>query len=128
VVEGNGTLSSTQVTVPATATPVLNLAGLGVLQASCSPMGGTEIQFLNNSGTSITVSVWGVVGGGIPDATFATRAVANGGAVTQTVPAADPGMGITWMASFGQGSGLHLATINTSTAGCAVSAQATYTS
>lgn len=128
VVEGNGTLSSTQVTVPATATPVLNLAGLGVLQASCSPMGGTEVQFLNNSGTTITVSVWGVVGGGIPDATFATQAVANGGAVTQTVPAADPGMGITWMASFGQGSGLHLATINTSTAGCAVSAQATYTS
>ena len=42
-------------------------------------------------------------------------------------------MGITWMASFGQGASLHLATINTSTrliAGgtCAISAQVTYTS
>jgi trimeric autotransporter adhesin len=128
VVEGNGTLSSTQVTVPATLTPVLNLAGLGVLQASCAAAGDMQVEFLNTSGTAINVSVSGIVDAGIPDATFATQQVANGAALTQAVPATDPGMGITWMASFGQGSGLHLATINTSTAGCAVAAQAIYTS
>jgi trimeric autotransporter adhesin len=128
VVQGNGTLSSTQAAVPAALTPLLNFAGLGVLQASCAAAGDMQVQFLNNSGTTVNVRVWGVVDAGIPDATFASQALANGGVATQTVPAIDPGMGITWTASFGQGSGLHLATINTSTAGCEVSAQATYTS
>jgi hypothetical protein len=128
VVEGNGTLSSTQAEVPATPTPLLNFAGLGVLQASCSAAGDMQVQFLNTSGTSVNVRVWGVVDDGTPDVTFASQVLANGGAVTETVPAIDLGMGITWTASFGQGSGLHLATINTSTAGCEVSAQATYTS
>jgi hypothetical protein len=59
---------------------------------------------------------------------FATQALASGTALAQTVPEAEPGMGRTWTASFGAGSGLHLATITTSTAGCRLSAQATYTS
>jgi trimeric autotransporter adhesin len=128
VVQGNGTLSSTQAAVPAALTPLLNFAGLGVLQASCAAAGDMQVQFLNTSGTTVNVRVWGVVDAGIPDATFASQALANGGVATQTVPAIDPGMGITWTASFGAGSGLHLATINTSTAGCEASAQATYTS
>ena len=128
LVLGSGALSSTQLTVPGTMTPVLTFAGLGVLQASCAAAGNMQVEFLNTSGTNVNVSVWGVADTGIPDAVFATQSLANNTAATQAVPAADPGMGITWTVSFGQGSGLHLATINTSTAGCAVSAQAIYTS
>jgi len=128
VVEGNGTLSSTQAAVPAAPTPLLNFAGLGVLQASCAAAGDMQVQFLNTSGTSVNVRVWGVVDDGTPDVTFASQQVANGAALTQIILATDPGMGLTWTASFGAGSSLHLATINTSTAGCEVSAQATYTS
>jgi trimeric autotransporter adhesin len=129
VMEGNGTLSSSQVTVGATPAPVLTFAGLGVLQASCTTGGDMLVEFLNNSGQTVNAQVWGVVdsGAGV-DAVFATQAVANGGVLSQLVPEADPGMGLTWTASFGAGSGLHLATITTSTAGCQLSAQATYTS
>jgi trimeric autotransporter adhesin len=128
VVEGNGTLSSTQVTVPATLTPVLSFAGLGVLQASCTAGGDMVVEFLNNSGTTVNAQVWGVVDSGVLDPVFATQALTNGAALTQMVPEADPGMGLTWTASFGAGAGLHLATITTSTAACMLSAQATYTS
>jgi hypothetical protein len=128
VVEGNGTLSSTQVTVGATAAPVLSFAGLGVLQASCTAGGDMLVEFLNNSGQTVNAQVWGVVDSGIPDPVFATQALASGTALTQTVPEADPGTGLSWTASFGAGAGLHLATITTSTAGCQLSAQATYTS
>jgi hypothetical protein len=128
VVEGNGTLSSTQLTVGATAAPVLTFAGLGVLQASCTAGGDMMVEFLNNSGQVVNAQVWGVVDSGIPDPVFATQPLASGTALTQTVPEADPGMGLTWTASFGAGSGLHLASITTSTAGCQLSAQATYTS
>jgi trimeric autotransporter adhesin len=127
VVEGNGTLSSTQVTVGGTLAPVLTFAGLGVLQASCTAGGDMQVQFLNNSGTTVNARVWGVIDDGVADVTFASQALANGGVLTQVVPEAELGMGLTWTVSFGAGSSLRLASITTSTAGCVLSAQATYT-
>jgi trimeric autotransporter adhesin len=129
VVEGNGTLSSAQVTVGATPAPVLQFAGLGLLQASCAAAGNMVVEFVNNSGIPVNAGVWGVVDDGAPDPVFAAQVLANGAALPQTVVAGDPGMGLTWTASYGAGSTLHLATINLSTApGCVLSAQATYTS
>jgi trimeric autotransporter adhesin len=132
VVEGNGALSSVEVQIPtgASNSPLLSFPGLGVLQADCAA-GVATVEFVNNSGTSIDVRQWGVIG--TPDtATFDSNNPANGGVIAQS---SGPNgiMGITWMASFGFGTGLHLATINTSTKSilatiCAISAQATYTS
>ena len=128
VVEGNGTLSSTQVTVGGTLAPVLTFAGLGVLQASCTAGGDMQVQFLNNSGTTVNARAWGVIDDGTSDVIFASEALANAGVLTQMVPEAELGMGLTWTVSFGAGSSLRLASITTSTAGCVLSAQATYTS
>jgi trimeric autotransporter adhesin len=118
VVEGNGTLSSTQVTVGGTLAPVLTFAGLGVLQASCTAGGDMQVQFMNNSGTTVNARVWGVIDDGVADVTFASQALANGGVLTQVVPEAELGMGLTWTVSFGAGSSLRLASITASTAGC----------
>jgi hypothetical protein len=133
VVEGNGTLSSVEVQLPGGAlnSPLLSLPGLGVLQADCAA-GITTIKFLNNSGTSIELRLWGVIDGATDTPTIASNNLLNGFLVEQE-SGLQGAMGITWMASFGQGANLHLATINTSTrlvAGgtCTISAQATYTS
>lgn len=134
VVEGNGTLSSVEVQLPSAASnsTILSLPGLGVLQANCAA-GITTLEFLNNSGTSIELREWGVVDGAADDTPIiASNSVLNGFLVEESSEP-EGTMGITWMASFGQGANLHLATINTSTrlvAGgtCNISAQATYTS
>ena len=76
---------------------------------------------------SYVARVWGVIDDGVADVTFASQALANAGVLTQVVPEAELGMGLTWTASFGAGSSLRLASITTSTAGCVLSAQATYT-
>jgi hypothetical protein len=130
VVEGNGTLSSVEVELPngALNLPILSLPGLGVVRADCAG-GVSTVQFLNNSGTTIDLRWWGVADGEPP--IIDSQPVLNG---TFTFQESAPQgiMGITWMASFGQGANLHLATINTSTSDaggtCAISAQATYTS
>jgi hypothetical protein len=131
VVEGNGTLSSTNVTVASGQNDVLLLTfpGLGLLQADCAA-GITTLGFLNASGTSINVRWWGATG--TPDtAVFDSLNPPNG---TEVLQGSGPvGLsGFTWTAAFGTGTGLHLATINTSTnnagGNCAISAQATYTS
>jgi hypothetical protein len=130
VVEGNGTLSSVEVQLPngALNSPVLSLPGLGVLQADCAA-GDSTVEFLNNSGTSIDLRWWGVVDGDPP--IIGSEPLLNGFFVEQE-SGMQGIMGITWMASFGQGANLHLATINTSTSDaggtCAISAQATYAS
>jgi hypothetical protein len=140
VVEGNGTLSSVEVQLPngASNSPLLSFPGLGVLQATCTA-GFATVKFVNNSGTEIELRLWGVIEGvpNMPGSTEATPIIAsdnlpNGFLVEQSSEPQGT-MGITWMASFGLGMNLHLATINTSTrlnAGgtCAISAQATYTS
>jgi hypothetical protein len=131
VVEGNGTLSSANVTVLSGQinVPLLVFPGLGELQADCAA-GVTTLGFVNASGTSINVRQWGVLG--TPDtAVFDSNNPANGLEVQQGT--APNGLsGITWTAAFGTGTGLHLATITTSTnnagGNCAISAQATYTS
>jgi hypothetical protein len=133
VVQGNGTLSSVEVQIPAGASnsPLLSFPGLGVLQADCAA-GIATVEFVNNSGTSIDVRQWGVVNGTPDTPTIESSNPANGGVIQQ--PTGPNGIsGITWMASFGLGTALHLATINTSTKNilattCAISAQATYTS
>lgn len=129
VVEGNGTLSSAAVQLSngASNTPLLTFPGLGVLQADCAG-GGVTVELVNNAGTTIDWANWGATAAG---ATVANGTVANGDIVSSSSP--NTFLGLTWMASFGTGSGLHLATINTSTAptptaGCVVMAQATYTS
>jgi len=134
VVEGNGTLSSVEVQLPngASNSPLLSLPGLGVLQANCTA-GIATVEFVNNSGTEINLREWGVIDGGMADTPIiSSNTMPNGFFVEQS---SEPQgiMGITWMASFGQGTNLHLATINTSTGlvtgpACAISAQATYTS
>jgi trimeric autotransporter adhesin len=134
VVEGNGTLSSVEVQLAngASDSTLLSFPGLGVLQANCAA-GITTVKFVNNSSTSIDLREWGVIEGGMADTPIiSSNTLLNGFLVEQS---SEPQgiMGITWMASFGQGANLHLATINTSTnlnAGgtCTISAQATYTS
>ena len=136
VVEGNGTLSSIEVQLPngALNSPVLSFPGLGVLQADCEA-GFATLYFLNNAAPSVDLRLWGVIEGvpGMPGSTDPTPIIAssnlsNGFLVEQS---SEPqgNMGITWMASFGSGTNLHLATINTSTGiNCAISAQATYRS
>jgi hypothetical protein len=133
VVEGNGTLSSVEVQLPngASNSPLLSFPGLGVLQATCTA-GFATVKFVNNSGTEIELRLWGVIDGNTDDTPIiASNTMPNGFLVEQS-SGPQGTMGITWMASFGLGTNLHLATINTSTSGtpatCAISAQATYTS
>jgi hypothetical protein len=130
VVEGNGTLSSVEVQLPngALNSPILSLAGLGVLRADCDG-GDSTVQFLNSSGTTVDLRWWGVADGEPP--IIDSEPVDNDSFVFQE-SGMEGIMGLTWMASFGQGANLHLATINTSTRNasgtCAISVQATYTS
>jgi hypothetical protein len=133
VVEGNGTLSSIEVHLPigASNSPLLSLPGLGVLQADCIA-GITTLKFANNSGTSIDVRWWGVIDG-TPDTPIVSSNTLPNASFVEQESEPEGMMGVTWMASFGQGANLHLATINTSTGvgagpACAISAQATYTS
>jgi hypothetical protein len=128
VVEGNGTLSSASVhlTNGESNTPLLTFPGLGVLQADC--VGGVTVELVNTSGATIDWANWGATSAGatVENGTAANDVIVSRSSVTEF-------LGLTWMASFGTGSGLHLATINTSTApivtgGCVVMAQATYTS
>jgi hypothetical protein len=139
VVEGNGTLSSVEVQLPngASNSPLLSFPGLGVLRATCTA-GVATVEFLNNSAPSVDLRLWGVSEGvpGTPGNTDPTPIIASGNLANGFLIEQESGpqgtMGITWMASFGLGTNLHLATINTSTSGtpatCAISAQATYTS
>jgi trimeric autotransporter adhesin len=138
VVEGNGALSSVEVQLPngATNSPVLSFPGLGVLQADC-PAGFATLKFLNNSAPSVDLRLWGVIEGAVPGSTEPTPIIAAGNLANGFLIEQESGpqgtMGSTWMASFGLGTNLHLATINTSTSlgtndTCAISAQATYTS
>jgi hypothetical protein len=128
VVEGNGTLSSNSVTLTDGQANVtlLSFAGLGVLQGSCTA-GAATLGFVNTAGTTINVANWGVEGG-VPAPVLASGELSNGGTALESGPGGL--LGLTWNASFGTGSGLHLATINTSTApagsSCVVSVQATY--
>jgi hypothetical protein len=133
VVEGNGQLFSFQATVASNAidTPLMSFPGLGALEADCSAAGVATVGFVNTSGTSINLLLWGVVNTPVPpgEATILNTIPPNGAIIEQT--AGDGGvMGITWMASLGQGSSVRLATINVSTNGvgtdCVVSVQATY--
>jgi hypothetical protein len=138
VVEGNGTLSSVEVQLPTAASnsPLLSFPGLGVLQADCTA-GFATVEFVNNSGTEIELRHWGVIDGEADDNSedapiISSNTMPNGFFVEQE-SGTQGVMGITWMASFGLGTNLHLATINTSTGigantTCAISAQATYTS
>jgi hypothetical protein len=140
VVEGNGTLSSVEVQLPnaASNSPLLSFPGLGVLQAHCAA-GIATVEFVNNSAPSVDLRLWGVTEGvpGTPGSTEPTPIIASGnlanGFLIEQESGPQGSMGITWMASFGLGTNLHLATINTSTSlgtndTCAISAQATYTS
>ena len=133
VVEGNGTLSSVEVQLPSGASnsTLLSFAGLGVLQADCTA-GITNLKFVNDSGTFVDLRWWGVIDG-TPDSPIVQSGNLPDGFLVDQESGTEGIMGITWMASFGLGTNLHLATINTSTsvkAGpiCAISAQATYTS
>jgi hypothetical protein len=131
VVEGNGQLVSFQTTVASNAidTPLLSFPGLGVLEADCSATGVATVGFVNTSGTSISLRQWGVVNGTPDEATILSTIPPNGAIIDQTAGVGGV-MGITWMASLGQGSSVQLATINVSTNGvgtdCVVSVQATY--
>jgi hypothetical protein len=134
VVEGNGALSSVEVQLPngALNSPILSLPGLGVLQANCAA-GITTLEFVNNSGTSIDLREWGVVDGAAADTPIIASNIVPNGFFVEESSEPEGNMGLTWMASFGLGINLHLATINSSTAlnaggTCAISAQATYTS
>jgi trimeric autotransporter adhesin len=129
VVEGNGTLSSAavQLTDGQSNVPLLTFPGLGGVQADCAG-GAVTIELFNNAGATIDWANWGATTTG---ATVENGTAANGDIVSRTSPNAF--LGLTWMASYGAGPGLHLVTIDTSTAptptgGCVVMAQATYTS
>jgi hypothetical protein len=138
VVEGNGTLSSVEVQLPTAASnsPLLSFPGLGVLQADCTA-GFATVEFVNNSGTEIELRWWGVIDGEADDNSEDAPIISSNTMPNEFFVEQESGtqgvMGITWMASFGLGTNLHLATINTSTGigantTCAISAQATYTS
>jgi hypothetical protein len=133
VVEGNGTLSAIEDTLGngASNAQLLVFPGLGVLQADCAA-GVATVEFANASGTSIDVRQWGVVNGAPDTPIVESNNPANGLVIPQS-SAPNGIMGITWMASFGGPTNVHVATINTSTknlggTSCVISAQATYTS
>jgi hypothetical protein len=104
-------------------TQLLSLPRLGVLQADCAN-GNASVELVNKSG---------------PTGHHAHDRQLPGGRQLWRRPTVQWDAGHHehhWMASFGLGSGLHLATINTKTrsglppkaSDCPVSAQATYTS
>jgi trimeric autotransporter adhesin len=136
VVEGNGVLSSTSTTLTdgQTNAALLSFPGLGVLEAECS-VGQALVLFVNDSGTTIDVASSGVLQDpALPVGTaFANNeSVANGAAADlDTAPGAGR-VGATFMASYGTGASLHLATINVSTNpvgnDCSIMAQGTYAS
>jgi trimeric autotransporter adhesin len=126
VVTGRGSFVSAHqvLATGAVNAPVLTLPGVGQLRASCAA-GVTTISFLNQSGTAVEVTAWGV-----NDATALTQqsaALANGLSTTGIVAAGTNVLGLTYQVGFVAAGNVQQATTAEISAGpsgtsCAVTA------
>ena len=127
VVTGRGSfVAAHQVLAPgASNTPVVTLPGVGQVRASCAA-GVTTISFLNQSGTAVEVTAWGV-----NDATAVTQqsaALGSGLSTTGITAGGTNVLGMTYQVGFVAGNVQHVTTadISAGPAGtsCAVNASA----